>query len=103
MATKEDILEQIVEEYLVHKGYFVQHNIKFRPSKNHPKFNTRQDSNHSDIDVIGYHPRKESASKKLWLSAARAGNKDSIPLLKSRLLKKTRFEVVEGAGKLSVN
>lgn len=38
MATKEDILEQIVEEYLVHKGYFVQHNIKFLPLKDHPEF-----------------------------------------------------------------
>ncbi len=57
MATKEDILEQIVEEYLVHKGYFVQHNIKFLPRKNHPDFVSNQDSNHSDIDVIGYHPK----------------------------------------------
>lgn len=56
MATKEDILEQIVEEYLVHKGYFVQHNIKFLPRKDHPEFILNQDSNHSDIDVIGYHP-----------------------------------------------
>jgi len=56
MATKEDILEQIVEEYLVHKGYFVQHNLKFLPRKDHPNFITNQDSNHSDIDVIGYHP-----------------------------------------------
>ena len=31
MATKEDILEQIVEEYLTHRGYFVRHNIKFKP------------------------------------------------------------------------
>ena len=54
MATKEDILEQIVEEYLVHKGYFVQHNLKFLPRKDHPDFISNKDSNHSDIDVIGY-------------------------------------------------
>lgn len=57
MATKEDILEQIVEEYLVHKGYFVQHNIKFLPRRDHPDFVSNQDSNHSDIDVIGFHPK----------------------------------------------
>ncbi len=57
MATKEDILEQIVEEYLLHKGYFVQHNIKFRPSEAHPDFKTEQDSNHSDIDILAYHPQ----------------------------------------------
>lgn len=52
-ATKEDILEQIVEEYLVQKGYFVQHNIKFLPRKDHRDFVSNQDPNHSDIDVIG--------------------------------------------------
>jgi hypothetical protein len=57
MATKEDILEQIVEEYLVHKGYFVQHNLKFLPRKDHPDFVLNQDSNHSDIDVLGFHPK----------------------------------------------
>ena len=44
MATKEDILEQIVEEYLIHKGYFVQHNIKFLPSRDHPEFVLNKDS-----------------------------------------------------------
>ncbi|MDE0411520.1 MAG: hypothetical protein OXI37_04810 [Gammaproteobacteria bacterium] len=38
LATKEDILEQIAEEYLVHKGYFVQHNIKFLQRRDHPDF-----------------------------------------------------------------
>lgn len=57
MATKEDILEQIVEEYLIHKGYFVQHNLKFLPRKDHPDFVSNKDSNHSDIDVIGFHPK----------------------------------------------
>ena len=59
MSTKEDILEQVVEEYLIHKGYFVQHNVKFKPRKDHPSFVSRQDSNHSDIDVIGYNPDPE--------------------------------------------
>lgn len=63
MATKEDILEQIVEEYLVHKGYFVQHNLKFLPRREHPDFITKLDSNHSDIDVVGYHPLKAGHQK----------------------------------------
>ena len=57
MATKEDILEQIVEEYLIHKGYFVQHNIKFRPREDHPDFIKKDDSSYSDIDVLAYHPK----------------------------------------------
>ncbi|MEQ8694467.1 MAG: hypothetical protein RIC85_03965 [Gammaproteobacteria bacterium] len=68
MATKEDILEQIVEEYLVHKGYFVQHNLKFLPRKDHPDFISNQDSNHSDIDVIGYHPLIKGDSKVMVVS-----------------------------------
>ena len=63
MATKEDILEQIVEEYLIHKGYFVRHNIKFRPDKKHPEFDSQQDSSYSDIDVIGYNPRLRGIKK----------------------------------------
>jgi hypothetical protein len=58
MATKEDILEQLVEEYLLHDGYFVRHNIKFLPRRDHPDFISKQDSNHSDIDVIGFNPRR---------------------------------------------
>ena len=68
MANKEDILEQIVEGYLIHKGYFVQHNIKFRPRKDHPDFVTKKDSNHSDIDVIGYHPKKDGEQKVMVVS-----------------------------------
>ena len=68
MANKEDILEQIVEGYLIHKGYFVQHNIKFRPSQDHPDFDSKKDSNHSDIDVIGYHPKIEDERKVIVVS-----------------------------------
>ena len=68
MATKEDILEQIVEEYLIHEGYFVQHNIKFLPSPNHPDYVKREDSNHSDIDVLGFHPKKTGPDKIMAVS-----------------------------------
>jgi hypothetical protein len=68
MATKEDILEQIVEEYLSHKGYFVRHNIKFLPDKSHPDFLSRADSNHSDIDVLGFHPSKDGPDRVVAVS-----------------------------------
>jgi hypothetical protein len=68
MATKEDILEQIVEEYLLHRGYFVRHNIKFKPNQNHPDFVRNLDSNHSDIDVLGYHPKLTGAEKVIAVS-----------------------------------
>ena len=68
MATKEDILEQLVEEYLTHKGYFVRHNIKYLPRKDHPDYITKQDSNHSDIDVLAFHPLINGPDKILAVS-----------------------------------
>jgi hypothetical protein len=65
MASKEDILEQLTEDFLIHKGYFVRHNIKFLPRKGHPNFEVKLDSNHSDIDVLGYHPRLQG-SDRVW-------------------------------------
>jgi len=53
---KEDILEQLVDDYLQGQGYFTRHNLKFRPDPSHPEFERQKDSNHSDIDVIGLHP-----------------------------------------------
>ena len=54
---REDILEQLVDDYLQLHGYFTRHNLKFRPRPDHPDFDKRQDSNHSDVDVLGYNPR----------------------------------------------
>jgi hypothetical protein len=68
MATKEDILEQIVEEYLLHQGFFVRHNIKFLPRKDHKEFVSNKDSNHSDIDVLGYHPHRRGSDKVVAVS-----------------------------------
>ena len=65
MALKEDILEQIVEEYLIHQGYFVRHNVKFLPDKDHLEFNSKTDSNHSDIDVLAYNPRRTGPDR-VW-------------------------------------
>jgi hypothetical protein len=68
MATKEDILEQIVEEYCLHNGYFVRHNIKFRPRHDHVEAVTNKDSNHSDIDILAYNPTKSGAERVLAIS-----------------------------------
>ncbi len=71
MATKEDILEQIVEEYLLHKGYFVRHNVKFMPSKSHAEYNSKKDCVASDIDVIGVHPLIEGPDK-IWVVSCKS-------------------------------
>jgi hypothetical protein len=69
---KEDILEQLVDDYLQHKGYFTRHNIKFRPRLDHPDYIKNKDSSYSDIDVIGFNPllsgpaRVKAVSCKSW-------------------------------------
>jgi len=52
-----EIFEQIVEEYLTHQGYFVQHNVKFKPSSRDPDYVADKDRVNSDIDVLAYNPR----------------------------------------------
>ena len=56
-AMKEDILEQLVDDYLQAKGYFTQHNLKFKPGVGCVGYDAPQDCVPSDIDVIGFHPR----------------------------------------------
>ena len=78
---KEDILEQLVDDYLQAQGYFTRHNLKFLPRKDHPAFDSKQDSNHSDIDVLGYHPdlsgpdRVMAVSCKSWQGGFRVQTK----------------------------
>lgn len=65
---KEDILEQLVDDYLQSRGYFTRHNLKFLPRKDHPEFDRKLDSNHSDIDVLGYHPGLSGAERIMAVS-----------------------------------
>jgi hypothetical protein len=65
---KEDILEQLVDDYLMHKGYFTRHNIRFKPSRNHAEYISKQDSVASDIDVIAVHPRQQGAERVIVVS-----------------------------------
>ena len=65
---KEDILEQIVDEYLMHQGYFTMHNVKFKPAPDDPDYQSRTDSVASDIDVIAYHPRRDGPDRVIVVS-----------------------------------
>jgi len=50
---KEDILEQIAEDFFNNKkGFFTKHNIKFRPVYTDTDYDSKADSVHSDIDLI---------------------------------------------------
>ena len=68
---KEDVLEQLVDDYLQAKGYFTTHNVKFKPRKDHPDFISNQDSNYSDIDVVGFNPLEKDPDR-VWVFSCKS-------------------------------
>ena len=65
---KEDVLEQVVEDYHPLKGYFTTHNISFKPDKENAEYVSREDSVPSNIDVVGYRPQATGAEKVIVVS-----------------------------------
>lgn len=58
---KEDILEQVVDDwFLSQEGSFTKHNVKFKPNINHKDYIKKQDSSHSDIDILVINTNKVS-------------------------------------------
>jgi hypothetical protein len=68
---KEDVLEQIVDDYLQLKGYFTIHNVKFKPSSDHPHYVATEDRVASDVDVVGLHPTKRGVDR-VWVVSCKA-------------------------------
>jgi len=62
---KEDVLEQVVEDYLQLCGYFTRHNLRFKPARDSPDFVSSQDSVASDIDVVGFKPNARGSAR-VW-------------------------------------
>jgi hypothetical protein len=52
-----------ISEYNGFRGYFTIHNVPFKPRTDHPDCVANQDRVPSDIDVIGYHPRKRGCDR----------------------------------------
>jgi hypothetical protein len=76
---KEDILEQIAEDYYTkRKGHFTKHNLKFRPSETDPNYVAKYDSVHSDIDLIvvntGDRSKVIAVSCKSWQGGVNISN-----------------------------
>jgi hypothetical protein len=65
---KEDILEQIVEDYLHALGYLTMANVKFRPSSGVDGYDSKQDSVHSDVDAVGINPNLEDPQRVVVVS-----------------------------------
>jgi hypothetical protein len=66
-----DILEQVVEEYLQHRGYFTMHNVRFKPDRAHLAWEKRKDDVSSDVDVIGINPLQQG-TERVWVVSCKA-------------------------------
>jgi hypothetical protein len=64
---KEDVLEQIVDDYLQMQGYFTTHNVRFNPPRDQ-HWVAREESVPSDIDVVGLHPRHAGVDRVMVVS-----------------------------------
>ena len=68
---KEDILEQLVDDYLKFNGFFTVHNVKFQPATTDPDYVKRDDCVASDVDVIGFHPKREG-TERVWVVSCKS-------------------------------
>ncbi len=88
---KEDILEQLVDDYLKYRGYFTVHNVKFQPSSEDPNYLANDDRVPSDIDVVGYHP-KLSGPDKVWVVSCKSWQQGFSPRSKIIRIEKDLLE-----------
>jgi hypothetical protein len=65
---KEDVLEQVAEDYLQSQGYLTTHNVRFNPPKDHSEYISNKDSVPSDVDVVGLHPRRTGPERVIVVS-----------------------------------
>ena len=100
---KEDVLEQVVDDYLQLNGYFTMHNIRFRPARSHPDYVSKDDSVHSDLDVLGVCPtvhgpaRVVAVSCKSWQAESNPADKPADVLKASGAAEEDRVRVGNGS------
>jgi hypothetical protein len=86
---KEDVLEQVVDDYLQHLGYFTRHNVRFRPDEGHADYVFDEDKSSSDIDVIGYHPEPRPGVDRVIVVSCKSKQDGFNPTKELTALRKT--------------
>jgi len=86
---KEDILEQLVDDYLNSCGFFTVHNVKFQPAKHSPDFLQKEDAVPSDIDVVGFHPMRQDADR-TWVVSCKSWGAGFDPKKRIDLIEKNK-------------
>lgn len=76
---KEDVLEQVVDDYLRLAGYFTRANIRYKPASVHPEYVAKQDSVASDIDVLGVNPLVNGAGR-VWAVSCKSWQDGMAPM-----------------------
>ncbi|MGH9698527.1 MAG: hypothetical protein ACRD5R_15635 [Candidatus Acidiferrales bacterium] len=90
---KEDILEQLVDDYLKSNGYFTLHNVKFQPERGGPGYIQKDDCVASDIDVLGFHPLR-TGIEQTWVVSCKSWQAGFNPI--SRITAIERNKVISG-------
>jgi hypothetical protein len=86
----EDVLEQVVDDWLRRSGYFTRTNVRFGPATNDVGYSSREHNQQSDLDVLAVKPTEVGPRQVLavsckamqtgfspnrWLEAAEANKK----------------------------
>jgi hypothetical protein len=87
---KEDILEQLVDDFLKFQGYFTMHNVKFQPAEIDPEYDKQQDCVASDIDVVGFSPMRQGADR-VWVVSCKSWQGGFYPADKIRGITENRM------------
>src|SRR5713226_2671094 len=95
---KEDILEQLVDDYLMFNGFFTIHNLKFLPSATDPEYVKNKDSVASDIDVVGFHPRREGADH-IWVVSCKSWQDGLDPVARIAAIEANKIQYGRAAWK----
>ncbi|MBV9921189.1 MAG: hypothetical protein JOY78_10115 [Pseudonocardia sp.] len=67
----EDVLEQVVDDWLRREGYFTRTNVRFGPRKHEPDFIAKEHNQQSDLDVLAVKP-PATGPDRVWAVSCKA-------------------------------
>jgi hypothetical protein len=70
-------------------GYFTLHNVKFQPSAKDPEYVQKDDCVASDIDVVGFHPKRKSYEQ-VWAVSCKSWQAGFDPRRRIELINANR-------------
>lgn len=68
----EDVLEQVVDDWLRRYGYFTRTNVRFGPRKGDDGYDSRSHNQQSDMDVVAVKPTAADGPDRVWAISCKA-------------------------------